>query len=61
MVAYAEEMIRSDRQEKWRRLDPADLATVIPEISAEMNRHGYSIPEEILPNSGVAEPDARSA
>jgi hypothetical protein len=61
MVAYAEEMIRSDRQEKWRRLDPDDLATLIPEISAEMNRHGYSIPEEILPNAGVAESDARSA
>ena len=49
MEQYALQGIKADRQEKWRRLDPTDLATVIPEVRGEMERHGYSVPEEISP------------
>jgi len=47
MVKAARETVRSDRQLKWQRLDPQDLARTIPEISGEMQRHGYEIPAEL--------------
>lgn len=47
MVKAAKERVKSDRQFKWRRFDPRDLARVLPEISDEMRRHGYEIPPEI--------------
>lgn len=47
MVKAAKEWVKSDRQEKWRRFDPEDLARILPEIGSEMQRHGYAIPEEI--------------
>ncbi|HHY87787.1 MAG TPA: sulfotransferase [Chloroflexi bacterium] len=48
----AREMVHADRQNKWRRLDPADLARVLPEIEEEMIRHGYEIPAEIAALAG---------
>ena len=30
------------------RFDPADLARILPEIRAEMERHGYEVPAEIM-------------
>ena len=47
MVNAAREMVKSDRKIKWQRFDPHDLARIIPEISTEMQRHGYEIPAEI--------------
>jgi hypothetical protein len=47
MVSAAKEWVKSDRQEKWRRFDAEDLARILPEISSEMKRHGYEVPEEI--------------
>jgi hypothetical protein len=47
MVNAAREMVKSDRKIKWQRFDPRDLARIIPEIRAEMQRHGYEIPAEI--------------
>jgi hypothetical protein len=47
MVRAANEWVKSDRQLKWRRFDPRDLARILPEISDEMQRHGYEIPMEI--------------
>jgi hypothetical protein len=47
MVNAAREMVKSDRKIKWQRFDPHDLARIIPEISGEMQRHGYEIPPEI--------------
>lgn len=47
MVKTAKEMVKSDRKQKWQRFDPGDLACVLPEISDEMQRHGYEIPAEI--------------
>lgn len=47
MVRAANEWVKSDRQHKWRRFDPRDLARILPEISDEMERHGYQVPTEI--------------
>ena len=47
VVKAAKEMVKSDRKLKWPRFDPRDLARIIPEISGEMQRHGYEIPVEI--------------
>jgi hypothetical protein len=47
MVNAAQGMVKSDRKIKWQRFDPRDLARIIPEISGEMQRHGYEIPAEI--------------
>lgn len=47
MVSAANEWVKSDRQDKWRRFDPRDLARILPEIRDEMQRHGYEIPREI--------------
>lgn len=47
MVKTAKEIVKSDRKQKWQRFDPGDLARVLPEISGEMQRHGYEIPAEI--------------
>jgi Sulfotransferase family len=47
MAEAVKEMVKSDRNLKWQRFDPHDLARIIPEIREEMQRHGYEIPEEI--------------
>jgi len=47
MVRAANEWVKSDRQLKWHRFDPRDLARILPEIDDEMQRHGYEIPLEI--------------
>jgi hypothetical protein len=64
MVRSAKESVKADRQDKWKRFDPRDLARVLPEISDEMARHGYEVPPEIamvngnLPYSEAATADA---
>jgi hypothetical protein len=47
MVNAANEWVKSDRQDKWRRFDSRDLAQILPEIQDEMHRHCYEIPPEI--------------
>jgi hypothetical protein len=47
MVRAAKEWVTPDRQLKWQRFDPADLARILPEIEDEMQRHGYQVPPEI--------------
>ena len=47
MVRAANEWVKSDRQEKWHRFDPHDLARVLPELREEMKRHGYEVPAEV--------------
>jgi hypothetical protein len=46
-VAEAARSVDPDRREKWRRFDPATLATLLPELTEEMERHGYQVPAEI--------------
>jgi hypothetical protein len=47
MANTIKEMVKKDRKLKWQRFDPQDLARIIPELSDEMERHGYEIPAEI--------------
>jgi hypothetical protein len=47
IVSTANELVKADRQLKWQRFNPRDLARIIPEISGEMERHGYVIPKDI--------------
>ena len=47
MAAAARQMVKPDRNVKWKRFNPRDLARVLPEIGDEMRRHGYEIPAEI--------------
>lgn len=47
VIQAAKELVKSDRQFKWRRFDPHALARIMPEIADEMQRHGYEIPAEI--------------
>jgi hypothetical protein len=47
IVSAANELVKSDRQLKWHRFDPRDLARILPELDGEMQRHGYEIPAEI--------------
>jgi hypothetical protein len=47
MVTAAKEWVKPDRQRKWQRFNPSDLARILPEISDELQRHGYEVPAEI--------------
>ncbi|MEZ4869905.1 MAG: sulfotransferase [Caldilineaceae bacterium] len=47
MVKAAKEWVKPDRQLKWQRFDPRDLARILPELEEEMQRHGYVVPDEI--------------
>jgi hypothetical protein len=44
IVRSAKEMVDPGRQQKWLRLDPAELKAIMPEIQDEMDRYGYEIP-----------------
>ncbi|MCI0554686.1 MAG: pyruvate kinase, partial [Anaerolineae bacterium] len=61
MVKAAKEWVKADRQDKWRRFDPRDLARILPEISGEMQRHGYEIPPEIAQIIGNETRTAKSS
>lgn len=47
IVEAASQSVKPDRQLQWERLDALDLVRILPEITTEMERHGYEIPEEI--------------
>jgi hypothetical protein len=47
MADAVKEMVKADRNLKWQRFDPHDLARIIPELRGEMERHGYEVPTEI--------------
>lgn len=47
MVEYVRTTVRTDRRDKWQRFDAQQLAKIIPELSQEMIRSGYEVPDEI--------------
>jgi hypothetical protein len=47
MADYVRREVRTDRGDKWKRFEPEQLAKIIPELSQEMVRNGYEVPEEI--------------
>ena len=47
MAEYVRITVKTDRQDKWQRFDAQQLARIIPELSEQMIRDGYEIPQEI--------------
>ena len=47
MVEYVRTTVTTDRRDKWQRFDAQQLAKIIPELSQEMIRSGYEVPDEI--------------
>ena len=47
MVEYVRTTVRTDRGTKWQRFDAQQLAKIIPELSQEMIRNGYEVPDAI--------------
>lgn len=43
-----QDMVKTDRKDKWQRFDASDLARIIPELQSEMQRAGYSVPADII-------------
>jgi len=58
MVRGAGELVDPNRREKWRRFSPDVLNKVLPEIEAEMTRHGYTVPEELAATAECEPHDA---
>lgn len=52
VMEAANAYVKADRLDKWRRFDADDLARILPEIQAEMQRHGYEVPAEIANAAG---------
>lgn len=46
LTRKVQEMVKTDRKQKWQRFDPGELARIIPELRSEMQRVGYSVPAE---------------
>lgn len=53
MAETVRNMVRTDRKLKWQRFEPHELARILPEVRAEMERHGYEVPPEIAQASEV--------
>lgn len=47
MARTVSDMVKTDRNLKWQRFEPNDLARIIPEVADQMKRNGYEIPAEI--------------
>jgi Sulfotransferase family len=47
MADYVRSHVKTDRNEKWQRFEPEQLAKIIPEISVQMERLGYAVPDDI--------------
>lgn len=47
MAMTVKEVVKTDRKLKWQRFEPNVLARILPELTEEMKRHGYTVPEEI--------------
>ena len=46
------------RQDKWKRLDPRVLQQCIPILADEMAKHGYRLPQQVLPQAEYSAGDA---
>ena len=54
LARQVQDMVKTDRKQKWQRFEPGELARIIPELANEMQRVGYSIPTEFKANREVA-------
>jgi hypothetical protein len=49
-----QDMVKTDRKQKWQRFDPAELAQIMPELESEMQRVGYAVPTDLIGAREVA-------
>jgi hypothetical protein len=54
LARQVREMVKTDRKLKWQRFEPGELARIMPELQSEMERVGYSVPEELTGTLEVA-------
>jgi len=54
LARQVREMVKTDRMNKWERLDTGLLARLRPELESEMQRHGYGWPAAISEAREVA-------
>ena len=47
MADHVRMTVKTDRLDKWQRFDAQQLARILPELSEQMIREDYDIPEEI--------------
>lgn len=47
LARQVQEMVKTDRKHKWQRFEPGELARILPELTSEMQRAGYSVPADI--------------
>ena len=47
MADHVRTTVKTDRLDKWQRFDAQQLARILPELSEQMIREDYDIPEEI--------------
>ncbi|MCW3796986.1 sulfotransferase [Sphingomonas sp. BN140010] len=45
LADYVRTTVKTDRQAKWQRFDPGQLASILPELRTEMLRNGYEVPD----------------
>ena len=48
--------MKTDRQAKWQRFDAGQLASILPELRAEMLRNGYEVPDAAMSADGAPGP-----
>lgn len=54
LARQVQDMVKTDRKQKWQRFEPGELARIIPELTSEMRRVGYSVPTEFTGAREVA-------
>lgn len=54
LARQVQDMVKTDRKNKWQRFEANDLARIMPELLSEMQRAGYSVPDEIIEPREVA-------
>lgn len=47
MAEYVRHTVKTDRQDKWQRFAPEQLAQIIPELAEQMTAHGYEVPAQL--------------
>ena len=54
LARQVQDMVKTDRKQKWQRFEPGELARIIPELMTEMQRAGYTVPTEFTGAREVA-------
>lgn len=47
MAEYVRATVKTDRQGKWQRFSAEQLSRILPDLTEQMSRNGYEVPDEI--------------